>query len=76
MSQGKDQLPGRGLMGWLGRQLGHVGKAIATEVPDPPKTVYREKTVEEQPHPTDPNLTLRRTTIDEAVVRPNPDQKP
>lgn len=75
MSPGHDPLPGKGLWGWLGRQIGHVGKAIATEIPDPPKTVYREQNVEERPHPTDPTLTLRRTTIDEAVVRPA-DRKP
>jgi hypothetical protein len=52
--------PGKGLFGWLGRQIGHVSKAI-----------YRESRVEEQPHPADPNVVLRRTVIDEAVVRPS-----
>jgi hypothetical protein len=63
--------PGKGLFGWLGRQIGHVSKAIQTEIPEPPKTIYRESRVEEQPHPADPNVVLRRTVIDEAVVRPS-----
>jgi hypothetical protein len=34
-----------------------------------PKVVYRDGKVEEVPHPQDPNVTLRRTTIDEAIVK-------
>jgi hypothetical protein len=29
--------------------------------------VYESKTVEEAPHPDDPNIKLRRTIIDEAI---------
>ena len=62
-----DQLPGRGLLGWLGRQIGHVKKAVRTDVEA--KKVYHNQTVEEQKHPHDPNVILRRTTVDEAIVK-------
>jgi hypothetical protein len=52
---------------WFGRQIGYVKKAVQTEVPAPPKKVYQNKTVEEAPHPEDPNIKLRRTIIDEAI---------
>ena len=62
-------------LGWLGRQVGFVNKAIKTDVTksprqaqqEPPKVVYRADTVEEVPHPADPNLVLRRTTTDEVI---------
>ena len=60
-------LPGHGLLGWLGRQVGHVAKAVRTDVT--PTTVVRQ-TVQEQPHPTQAGVTLRRTTTDEVIVRP------
>jgi len=76
--------PGRGFLGWLGRQVGYVSKAAKTPVgaadaPPPAapvdqqaKVVYRNDTVSEAPHPDDPNLKLRRTIIDEVVVDPKP----
>jgi hypothetical protein len=63
---GDDSKPGRGFLGWLGRQVGHVRKALKSE--PGVKQVYRNESIEEQPHPHDPNVTLRRTTIDEAIV--------
>ena len=64
---------GTGFLGWLGRQVGHVKKAIQTDVKDgQPKTVYRDRHVEEKPLPTDPNVKLRRTVIDEVIVDPGP----
>jgi hypothetical protein len=65
MSQPK---PGRGLMGWLGRQIGYVVAAAKADV-TPETLVYRSEKTEEHPHPEDPAVVLRRTTIDEAVVR-------
>lgn len=66
-----DNLPGSGFFGWLGRQIGHVTKAVKTNVagPEQPaaKVLYRDCTVEEKPLPTDPNVKLRRTVIDEVV---------
>jgi hypothetical protein len=68
-----DNLPGNGFLGWLGRQIGHVAKAVKTDVagpndlPAPSKIVYRECTIEEKESPTDPNVKLRRTIIDEVV---------
>ena len=59
--------------GWLGRQVGHVKKAVKTPAPAPkpaPKVIYRNNKVEEQPMPNQPGVTLRRTTIDEVVVDP------
>jgi len=61
-------------LGWLGRQVGFVNKAIKTDVTKPqeeqskqPEVVYRADNVEEVPHPADPNLVLRRTTTDEVI---------
>jgi hypothetical protein len=72
MSNTNQNLPGSGFLGWLGRQVGHVKKAVKTDVTAPPsppasKIVYRDCTVEEVPSPTDPNLKLRRTVIDEVI---------
>jgi hypothetical protein len=62
---------GKGLWGWLGRQVGYVSKAVKTDVGN--KTVYRDSRVEERPLPGDPNVKLRRTVIDEVVVeKPSP----
>ena len=60
---------GNGFFGWLGRQVGFVKKAVRTDVTKTPKVVYRDRTTEEAPHPGDPNVTLRRTIIDEAVQK-------
>ena len=65
---------GECLFGWLGRQVGHVKKAVKTDVTKKPastpapKVVYRDDKVEEAPHPTDPGVKLRRTVIDEVIV--------
>ena len=61
--------PGRGLLGWLGRQVGHVAKAVRTDVTATPTVVHRAEQVQEAPHPTEPGVTLRRTTTDEVIVR-------
>lgn len=61
--------------GWLGRQIGHVKKAVKSDVKKPPparpKVVYRDDKVEEAPHPTEPGVKLRRTVIDEVIVDPD-----
>ena len=62
-----DKTPARGFFGWLGRQIGYVKKAVESEVGE--KKIYRNEQVEQQPHPQDPNVTLRRTTIDEVIVK-------
>ncbi len=60
-------------LGWLGRQVGFVSKAIKTDVnnepPREPKVLYRADNVEEAPHPDQPDTTLRRTTIDEVIKK-------
>ncbi len=61
-------------LGWLGRQVGFVSKAMKTDVttkppPADPNVVYRTDNVEEAPHPAQPHMTLRRTTIDEVIER-------
>lgn len=56
---------------WLGRQIGHVSKAVKEEPPPAvpaPKVVFRNDKVEEMPHPEQPGVVLRRTTIDEVIV--------
>lgn len=59
------------LLGWLGRQIGHVRRAVKTDVTKPqPKVVARKGKVEEAAHPTEPGVKLRRTTIDEVIVDP------
>ena len=63
-----DPLPGKGLFGWLGRQVGHIKKAIQTD-PAGPKVTYRDQKVEEADHPNQPGVKLRRTTIDEVIVQ-------
>ena len=64
-------LPGNGLLGWLGRQVAYVRKAIGTDV-SASKTIYRDTKVEEKPLPQDPKVKLRRTVIDEVVVDHDP----
>ncbi len=69
MSDGTPTPPGRGFLGWLGRQVGHVAKAVQTDVGNPiPRTVHRTDRVEEVAHPTRPDVRLRRTVVDEVVV--------
>ncbi len=60
-------LPGKGLLGWLGRQVAYVRQAMKSDVSDS-KTIYRDCKIEEKPLPQDPNVKLRRTVIDEVVV--------
>jgi hypothetical protein len=64
--------PGNGLLGWLGRQVAYVRKALGTDVSGKDasgsKTIYRDCKVEEKPLPQDPKVKLRRTVIDEVVV--------
>ena len=65
---------GNGFLGWLGRQVGYVKKAVQTDVeksalpPAPPaKVLYQNAKVEEVVDPRNPNVKLRRTVIDEAI---------
>jgi hypothetical protein len=77
----KKKPSGDSLFGWLGRQVGHVKKAVKVDVtkkqkktpatPPKPKVIYRDNKVEEAEHPTQPGVKLRRTVIDEVIVDPN-----
>jgi len=58
---------GIGFLGWLGRQVGYVKKAMSTDVTQ--QIVHREEKVEEAKLPDKPNVTLRRTVIDEVIVK-------
>ena len=60
--------PGKGFLGWLGRQVGYVKKAIQTD-PAAEKKLFEETRIEEAPHPEHPNIKLRRTVIDEAIEK-------
>ena len=60
------ELPGAGLFGWLGRQFGHVKKAVVRDVTK--EIVHRQQRVQEAALPDQPNVTLRRTVIDEVIV--------
>jgi hypothetical protein len=74
------KLPGTGLLGWLGRQLGYVKRAVRTDVTK--TVVHREQRVEEAKLPDRPDVILRRTVIDEVIVEKakpegqNPDAEP
>jgi hypothetical protein len=61
-----DTVPGNGFFGWLGRQVGYLRRAVQTDVSR--QKVYENRTVEEAALPQDPNVKLRRTTIDEVIV--------
>ena len=65
-----DKLQGDGFLGWLGRQVGHVKKAVAADVTK--QVVHRQQQVQEAKLP-DTNVTLRRTVIDEVIVDKTPD---
>jgi hypothetical protein len=65
-----DKLPGAGLWGWLGRQLGYVSKAVKADVTQ--EVVHREERVQEATLPDRPEVKLRRTVIDEVIVKKLP----
>jgi len=58
---------GKGFWGWLGRQVGHVRKAVHAPV-DGLRVVHRSKDVHEAVLPDQPGVKLRRTVIDEVIV--------
>ena len=66
-----DKLPGKGLLGWLGRQVGYVTGAAKKDVTK--SIVHREQKVEEMKLPDRPDVTLRRTVIDEVIVDKKPE---
>ncbi len=66
MAEKKKTPAGDGFLGWLGRQIGHVKKAVKTDVTK--KVVHRQTDVQEARLPDRPNVTLRRTIIDEVIV--------
>lgn len=63
-----ESLPGNGFFGWLGRQVGHIKKAVQHDVAAP-EVAYRKEEVKEVDHPEQPGVKLRRTTIDEVIVQ-------
>jgi hypothetical protein len=65
-----DGMPGKGWWGWLGRQFGYVTKAVKSDVEK--QIIHREQHVAEAKLPDRPDVTLRRTVIDEVIV----DKKP
>lgn len=60
-------LPGKGLFGWLGRQIGYVSKAVRHD----PVVVAKRQQVEEKTDPSHPGLVFRRTTTDEVRRSPS-----
>lgn len=64
-----DDRPGNGLWGWLGRQIGHVKKAVKTDVVPKQVVIHREQKVQEAPMPGAPDVKLRRTVTDEVIVQ-------
>ena len=55
------------LFGWLGRQIGHVKRAVQQDVPT---TVYKKTTVHEATLPDRPDEKIRRTVVDEVIKAP------
>ena len=55
------RLPGKGLFGWLGRQVGHVAAAIRHD----PMTVAKKTEVDDRRDPAHPGVVFRRTVVDE-----------
>lgn len=56
--------------GWLGRQVGHVKKAVQSGNAAPAqKVIYRKDKIEEHELPDQPGTRLRRTVIDEVIVQ-------
>ena len=60
MTRGDDK-PGKGLLGWLGRQVGYVTKAVKTD----PAVVAKREHVEEKTDANHPGVVFRRTIRDE-----------
>jgi len=56
------------LFSWLGRQIGYVSGAIRKPTP---VIAHRETTVQEASPPNQPDVTLRRTVIDEVIIKPD-----
>ena len=56
-----------GLSLWLGRQLGYVTKAVKADVTQ--EVVHREERVQEATLPDRPEVKLRRTVIDEVILK-------
>jgi len=54
--------------GWLGRQVGHVVRAVRTPVGE--QVVYRRRQVDEATMQGRPEVKLRRTTTDEVIIEP------
>lgn len=69
-----EQKPGSGFLGWLGRQWGYVRKAVKADVTK--RVVHRKEQVQEAKLPDQPNVTLRRTVIDEVIVDKAPNAAP
>jgi hypothetical protein len=61
-----DALPGKGFFGWLGRQIGHVRRAVRSDVGS--KSIYHKRKTDEATHPDHPDVKFRRTTIDEVII--------
>jgi len=62
--------PGKGLFGWLGRQVGHVKKAVQTEPKALPKPPPKPAASGPAPKPTaaqsDPKVLYREGRVEEA----------
>ncbi len=68
--------PGDGFLGWLGRQIGHVRKAVRADVVKPTAIVHRQERIEEAELPNQPGVVLRRTVIDEVIVEKKKENSP
>ncbi len=69
-----DPLPGQGLWGWLGRQIGYVRKAVHEDPTKSEQIVWRKEERHEAQSPELPGVTLRRTVVDEVVREKPPGQ--
>jgi hypothetical protein len=56
--------PGDGLLGWFGRQVGHVKKAVQVDVTKPPVKTKAPPKAEPKPAPTQ-EVLYRTDTVEE-----------
>jgi hypothetical protein len=77
-----DNLPGKGLFGWLGRQVGYVSKAVkakaAAQPPakrSAPQSPPRPPTAEQPAPPADPPVVYRHDQVQEAEHPTDPGLK-
>ena len=71
MPDSPSNLPGKGLFGWLGRQVGYVSGAVKAKPAAPAKTKAAQKPAATTPDPAAPKVIYRDDKVEEV---PHPTQ--